>query len=77
MVSGRPVGFVAFLLLQDTFKNYKTESIQNGKDYFKDLEQINKTGKTKGGVKEHNMLSQSYRRAATITLSFLFPFYGW
>jgi len=60
----------------DTFKYYKSTFIPNGKDYFKDLEQFNKTGKTKGGVKEHNMLSQSYRRAATITLSFLFPFYG-
>ena len=27
-------------------------------------------------VKEHKMLSKSYRRAATIPLTFEFPFYG-
>jgi len=42
-------------------------------DTFVDLDQLNRTT---GDVKEHPMLSKSYRRAATIPLSFRFPFYG-
>ena len=37
---------------------------------------MNISGRFKGMVKEHSMLSQSYRRAATINLKFKFPFYG-
>ena len=51
-------------------------TIEQGKDYFYDLDQHNFTGPNRGKVKEHDMLSQSYRRAATINLSFKFPFYG-
>lgn len=39
-----------------------------------DLDYMNKT--KPNSVKEHPMLSRSYRRAATIPLNFSFPFYG-
>ena len=39
-----------------------------------DLEIWNKT--SPGIVRTHEMLSKSYRRAATIPLNFTFPFYG-
>ena len=51
-------------------------TIVQGKDYFYDLDRHNFSGLNMGKVKEHDMLSQSYRRAATINLSFKFPFYG-
>jgi len=60
----------------DTFKYYKSRFEPNGQQYFIDLDQMNSTGKHKGNVQEHNMLSKSYRRAATIQLNFKFPFYG-
>jgi len=60
----------------DTFKYYYSEFKQNGEDYFIDLDTKNNTGDHAGKVMEHNMLSKSYRRAATIQLNFKFPFYG-
>jgi len=63
-----------------TFNNethkYYSHTVRQGEDHFYDLDQLNKTGPHAGRVKQHNMLSQSYRRAATINLSFKFPFYG-
>ena len=61
---------------QDTLHKYYMHTIEQGKDYFYDLDHHNFTGPNQGKVKEHDMLSQSYRRAATINLSFKFPFYG-
>lgn len=60
----------------DTHKYYKSQFKQNGEVYFKDLDMLNSTGDHAGKVMEHNMLSKSYRRAATIQLNFKFPFYG-
>jgi len=60
----------------DTIHKYYTHIIEQEKDYFYDLDIQNNTGPNAGRVTEHNMLSQSYRRAATINLSFKFPFYG-
>lgn len=59
----------------DTHKYYKFE-FHNSTSLFIDLDEKNKTGDHKGKVQEHSMLSQSYRRAATINLKFSFPFYG-
>ena len=61
--------------MQETHKYY-SHTVRQGEDHFYDLDQLNKTGPHAGRVKQHNMLSQSYRRAATINLSFKFPFYG-
>ena len=63
-------------ILQDTYKYYSSKFKEDGTEYFYDLDSKNKTGQHAGKVKEHSMLSQSYRRAATINLSFKFPFYG-
>ena len=63
-------------MFQDTLHKYYTHTVEQGKDYFYDLDHHNFTGPNRGKVKEHDMLSQSYRRAATINLSFKFPFYG-
>ena len=52
---------------------YYSSIPKNFSDTFVDLDALNRTT---GGVKEHPMLSKSYRRAATIPLSFRFPFYG-
>lgn len=60
----------------DTFKYYKSEFKHDGENYFIDLDSKNNTGDHAGKVMEHNMLSKSYRRAATIQLNFKFPFYG-
>merc|ERR1711936_176316 len=60
----------------DTYKYYSSKFQENGTGYFFNLDSQNKSGKHAGKVKEHSMLSQSYRRAATINLSFKFPFYG-
>ena len=62
----------------DTHKYYKQIFYHRNKfsQYYQDLGVMNTTGTFKGKVKEHSMLSQSYRRAATINLSFKFPFYG-
>ena len=65
-----------YFILQDTFKYYKSHFEPNGQQYFIDLDQMNSSGKHAGNVQEHNMLSKSYRRAATIQLNFKFPFYG-
>jgi len=54
----------------DTHKYYKDEFIE-GKMWV-DLDSM----EIRELVKEHKMLSTSYRRAATIPLSFSFPFYG-
>jgi len=59
----------------ETHKYYK-HTVRQGENHFYDLDQLNTTGPHAGRVKQHNMLSQSYRRAATINLSFKFPFYG-
>ena len=62
----------------DTHKYYK-QSFKTESDFsqfYRDLDTMNITGRFKGQVKEHSMLSQSYRRAATINLKFKFPFYG-
>lgn len=55
---------------------YYSHKVEQGTSYFYNLDTLNNTGPHKGQVKEHNMLSQSYRRAATINLTFKFPFYG-
>ena len=60
--------------IQDPDQDKYYSSIpKNFSDTFVDLDALNRTT---GGVKEHQMLSKSYRRAATIPLSFRFPFYG-
>jgi len=59
----------------ETLKYY-SHKVEQGTSYFYDLDHLNTTGPQAGNVKQHNMLSQSYRRAATINLSFKFPFYG-
>merc|ERR1712018_760654 len=62
----------------DTHKYYK-QSFKTENDFsqfYRDLDTMNISGAFKGMVKQHNMLSQSYRRAATINLTFKFPFYG-
>jgi len=64
-----------FAFDNETLKYY-SHKVEQGTNYFYDLDTLNSTGPQKGNVKEHNMLSQSYRRAATINLSFKFPFYG-
>jgi len=60
----------------DTLHKYYSHIIEQEKDYFVDLDYHNSSGPHAGKVQEHNMLSSSYRRAATINLSFKFPFYG-
>lgn len=65
-----------FSFENDTYKYYSSKFKEDGTEYFYDLDSKNKTGQHAGKVKEHSMLSQSYRRAATINLSFKFPFYG-
>ena len=62
-------------MFQETLKYY-SHKVEQGTSYFYDLDHLNTTGPQAGNVKQHNMLSQSYRRAATINLSFKFPFYG-
>jgi len=59
-----------------TTKYYQSEFILDGLKFFTDLDSTNKSGDHEGRVREHSMLSQSYRRAATINLKFRFPFYG-
>ena len=63
-------------LRQDTLHKYYSHTIEQDKNYFYNLDNQNSSGPTAGRVKDHPMLSQSYRRAATINLSFKFPFYG-
>jgi len=65
-----------FKFENDTYKYYSSKFQEDGTTYFYDLDTKNQTGQHAGKVKEHSMLSQSYRRAATINLSFKFPFYG-
>jgi len=65
-----------FKFENDTYKYYSSTFQEDGTLYFHDLDSKNQTGEHAGKVKEHSMLSQSYRRAATINLSFKFPFYG-
>jgi hypothetical protein len=65
-----------FKFENDTYKYYSSTFQEDGTTYFHDLDTKNQTGAHAGKVKEHSMLSQSYRRAATINLSFKFPFYG-
>jgi len=60
----------------DTLHKYYSHTIEQDKNYFYNLDNQNSSGPTAGRVKDHPMLSQSYRRAATINLSFKFPFYG-
>lgn len=60
----------------DNVKYYKHTFHTEGDKFFLDLDIKNKTGIHEGLVTEHDMLSQSYRRAATIHLKFKFPFYG-
>ena len=62
----------------DTHKYYKQEfkTENDFSQFYRDLDTMNISGRFKGMVKEHSMLSQSYRRAATINLKFKFPFYG-
>lgn len=62
----------------DTHKYYKQDFLPKEKfaTIYQNLGQMNLSGIYAGMVKEHSMLSQSYRRAATINLSFKFPFYG-
>jgi len=54
---------------------YYNSSQYDFKSSWIDLNEWNKT-KHPGIVHEHSMLSKSYRRAATIALTFQFPFYG-
>jgi len=54
----------------DSHKYYVGHFVADGKSWV-DLDKFNKSL-----VKEHKMLSKSYRRAATVPLSFDFPFYG-
>jgi len=54
-------------------KYYLAEKIEHNRQYV-DLDNLSKTNPKL--VKEHPMLSRSYRRAATIPLTFNFPFYG-
>lgn len=58
----------------DYFKYYKNVTIPFNNTWI-DLEEWNKTTHP-GIVYQHSMLSKSYRRAATISLKFKFPFYG-
>jgi len=62
----------------DTHKYYKQsfKTENEFSQFYRDLDTMNISGAFKGLVKEHSMLSQSYRRAATINLRFKFPFYG-
>jgi len=53
---------------------YYNSSFVPFRESWVDLENWNQT--TPGIVKTHEMLSKSYRRAATIPLNFTFPFYG-
>ena len=57
---------------QEPHRYYRSDPIDFTNTWV-DLDELNKT---QGIVKEHPMLSKSYRRAATITLKFKFPFYG-
>merc|ERR1719166_608249 len=59
-----------------TLHKYYSHTIEQDKNYFYNLDNQNSSGPTAGRVKDHPMLSQSYRRAATINLKFKFPFYG-
>lgn len=61
-----------FRYLQDDVKYYENVPASYS-DMWVDLDSLNASS---GIVKEHPMLSKSYRRAATIKLSFRFPFYG-
>lgn len=54
----------------DSHKYYVGHFVADGKSWV-DLDKLNQSL-----VKEHKMLSKSYRRAATVPLSFEFPFYG-
>ena len=58
---------------QDEHKYYESQPVNYSTAWI-DLDRLNRTGS--GIVRDHELLSQSYRRAATITLSFPFPFYG-
>jgi hypothetical protein len=55
------------------YKYYNSSFVSFEKNWV-DLEIWNKT--SPGIVRTHEMLSKSYRRAATIPLNFTFPFYG-
>ena len=61
-----------FLQDENSEKYYKNVQ-KTFSETFVDLDQLNKTT---GKVVKHSMLSTSYRRAATISLKFRFPFYG-
>jgi hypothetical protein len=60
---------------KEDHKYYIAEKVKLGQDHpYIDLDEMNRTNPSL--VKEHPMLSRSYRRAATIPLKFSFPFYG-
>jgi len=65
-----------FTMKNETLKYYDPKFLNDGTKIFFDLDKANVTAEHKGRVMEHSMLSQSYRRAATVTLNFRFPFYG-
>ena len=68
------MGCIFTSLFQDPDQDKYYSSIPKSfSDTFVDLDKLNSTT---GKVKEHPMLSKSYRRAATIPLTFKFPFYG-
>lgn len=58
---------------EDHYKYYNSTFISFNSSWI-DLEEWNRTNP--GIVYQHSMLSKSYRRAATISLKFKFPFYG-
>jgi len=60
-------------LKNDHHKYYKSQEHDFNAAWI-DLDEFNQT--YPGSVKKHGMLSKSYRRAATISLKFEFPFYG-
>lgn len=64
------------MMKNETTKYYEPTFMTNGSRYFVNLDAENTTEPHRGKVMEHTMLSKSYRRAATVTLNFSFPFYG-
>jgi len=65
----------AFRNETDHHKYYSSKKVHFESAWI-DLEKWNKSESHPGIVQEHSMLSKSYRRAATISLKFQFPFYG-
>lgn len=59
--------------LQDAHKYYVGQFVKDN-SLWVDLDKLKQENDSM--VKEHKMLSKSYRRAATVPLSFPFPFYG-